>query len=129
MVSSLVTCTIHIFAVRVAVCTVIERSVHHQTHDAVDNELCIGALVVHLVRRVECSREGARQAQVHFVSFSTSLACQIAAADLVYEFGHVAEMVLISNALSFSHNLVACSQWLLRGMLHRFDLHDMCEEQ
>ena len=39
MVSALVTCTIHIFAVCVAVRTVIERSVHHQTHDAVDNEL------------------------------------------------------------------------------------------
>ena len=57
MVSSLVTCTIHIFAVCVAVCTVIERSVHHQTHDAVDNELLIGALVIHLAPRVVCSRK------------------------------------------------------------------------
>ena len=58
MVSSLVTCTIHIFAVCVAVRTVIERSVHHhQTHDAVDNELFIGAVVVHLAPRVLCSRE------------------------------------------------------------------------
>ena len=58
MVSSLVTCTIHIFAVCVAVCTVIERSVHHhQTRDAVDNELFIGALVVHLAPDVVCDRE------------------------------------------------------------------------
>ena len=125
--SSLVTCTIHIFAVCVAVCTVIERSVHHQTHDAVDNELFIGTLVVHLAPRIECSREqsvvaGCRRlvgfvsewfkrrrtsGAIHFLSFSTSLACQIAAADLVCEFGHVAEMLLISNALSFSQNLVA----------------------
>ena len=42
MVSSFVTCTIHIFAVCVAVRTVIERSVQYQTRDAVDNELCIG---------------------------------------------------------------------------------------
>ena len=34
----------HIFAVCGAVRIVIERSVHHQSHDAVDNELCIGAL-------------------------------------------------------------------------------------
>ena len=61
-----------------------------------------------------------------FLNFSTTLACQIAAADLVYEFGHVAEILLISNAKSFSHNLVASSPWLLRGMLHRFDLHDRC---
>ena len=53
------------------------------------------------------SKEGARQAQVHFLSFRTSLMCSIAAADLVYEFGHVAEIVLVSNAMSFSHNLVA----------------------
>ena len=58
MVSSLVTCIIHIFAVCVAVRTVIERGVrHHQTHDAVDSELFIGALVVHLAPRVVCSRE------------------------------------------------------------------------
>ena len=49
--SSLVTCTIHIFAVCVAVRTVIERGVHHQTHDAVDNELLpFGAALL-------CSRE------------------------------------------------------------------------
>ena len=126
MVSSLVTCIIHIFAVCVAVRTVIQRGVHHQTHDAVDNELFIGALV-HLAPRVECSREqsviaGCRRF-VGFVSewfkrrrtsgaspllsSSTSLAHNVAAADLVHEFGHVADMVLISNALSFSHNLVA----------------------
>ena len=64
-----------------------------------------------------------------FSSFRTSLACQIAAADLVYEFGHVAEIVLVSNAISFSQNLVAGSPWLLRAKLHRFDLHDRCEEQ
>ena len=110
----------HIFAVCGAVRIVIERSVHHQSHDAVDNELCIGALVVHSAppvvlagcRRLvgSCqisSKEGARQAQVHFLSFSTSLVCLIAAADLLYEFGHVAEIVLISNAISFSHNIVA----------------------
>ena len=57
MVSALVTCTIHIFAVCVAVRTAIERSVHHQTHDAVDSELFIGAVVVHLAPRVVCSRE------------------------------------------------------------------------
>ena len=57
MVSSLVPCTIHIFAVCVAVRTVIERSVHHQTHDAVENELFIGALVVYLAPDVVCSRE------------------------------------------------------------------------
>ena len=55
--SSLVTCIIHIFAICVAVCTVIERGVHHQTHDAVHSELFIGALVVHLAPRVVCSRE------------------------------------------------------------------------
>ena len=74
------------------------------------------------------SKEGARQAQVHFLSFSTSLVCLISTADVVGEFGHVADMVLISNALSFSHNLFAGSPWLLRGVLHRFDLHDWCEE-
>ena len=100
MVSALVTCTIHIFAVCVAVRTVIERGVHHQTHDAVDNELLpFGAALV-------CSREqsiiaGCRRL-VGFVSewlkrrrtsgaspllsFSTSLAYQITAADLVHEF-------------------------------------------
>ena len=58
MVSSLVTCIIHIFAVCVAVRTVIERGVHHhQTHDAVDSEHFIGALVVHSAPRVVCSRE------------------------------------------------------------------------
>ena len=58
MVSALVTCTIHIFAVCVAVRTVIERGVHHhQTHDAVDSELFIGALVVHSAPRVVCSRK------------------------------------------------------------------------
>ena len=61
MVSSLVTCTIHIFAVRVAIRNVIERSVHHQSHDAVDNELCIGALVVQLTPHVACSREQSQQ--------------------------------------------------------------------
>ena len=54
-----------------------------------------------------CSKEGALQAQVHFLSSRTSLVCPIATADIVYGFGHVAEMVLISNALSFSQNLVA----------------------
>ena len=104
--SSLVTCIIHIFAVCVAVCTVIERGVHHQNHDAVDNELFFGALVGHLASRVVCSREqsiiaGCRRL-VGFVSewlkrrrtsgasplwsFSTSLAYQITAADLVHEF-------------------------------------------
>ena len=34
-----------------------ERSVHHQSHDAVDNELCIGAVVVHSAPHVVCSRE------------------------------------------------------------------------
>ena len=57
MVSSLVTCIIHIFAVCVAVCTVIERGVHHQNHEAVDSELFIEALVVHLAPRVVCSRK------------------------------------------------------------------------
>ena len=57
MVSSLVTCIIHIFAVCVAVRIVIERGVHHQNHDAVDSELFIGALVVHLAPRVVCSRK------------------------------------------------------------------------
>ena len=149
MVSSLVTCTIHIFAVCVAVCTVIERGVHHQTHDAFDNELFIGALVDHLAPRVVCSREqsviaGCRRL-VGFLSewlerrrtsgasplfvVRTSLMCLTATADIVYGFGHVAEMMLISNALSFSHNLVASSPCLLRGMLHRFGLHDRCEEQ
>ena len=33
--SALVTCIIHIFAVCVAVRTVVERGDHHQTHDAV----------------------------------------------------------------------------------------------
>ena len=47
MVSSLVTCIIHIFAVCVAVRTVIESGDHHQTHDAVDSELFFGALVVY----------------------------------------------------------------------------------
>ena len=51
--SVLVTCTIHIFAVCVAVRSVIERGVHHhQTHDAVGSEHFIGALVVHLAPRV-----------------------------------------------------------------------------
>ena len=68
-----------------------------------------------------------KKAQVHFLSFSTSLVCLIATANLLYEFGHVAEMVLISDAPSFSHNLVASSPWSLRGLLHRFDLHT-CEE-
>ena len=113
MVTSLVTCTIHIFAVCVAVRTVIERGDHHQTHDAVDNEFFIGALVVHLAPRVVCSREqsvvaGCRRF-VGFVSelfkrrrtsgaspllsFRTSLVCPIAATDIVSGFGHVAEMV------------------------------------
>ena len=68
-----------------------------------------------------------KKVQVHFLSFSTSLVCLIATADLVCEFGHVAEIALISNAMSFSHNLVASSPWSLRGLLHRFDLHT-CEE-
>ena len=127
MVSALVTCTIHIFAVCVAVCTVIERGVHHQIHDAVDNELFIGALVVYLAPDVVCSREqsviaGCRRL-VGFVSewlkrrcksgasplfeFQNFVACPIAKADIVYGFGHVAEMVLIAKALSFSQNLVA----------------------
>ena len=54
-----------------------------------------------------CSKEGAREAQVHFLSSRTSLVCPIATAQNVSGFGHVAEMVLISNALSFSQNLVA----------------------
>ena len=42
----------HLLAVCVPVCTVIERGVHHhQTHDAVDNEL------LHSAPRVVCSRE------------------------------------------------------------------------
>ena len=57
MVSSRVTCTVHIFAVCVAVRTVIERGVHHQNHDAVDSELFFGALVVYLAPDVVCSRE------------------------------------------------------------------------
>ena len=52
MESSLVTCTIHIFAVCVAAHTVIERSVHHHTPNAVDDDLCIGALVVQLAPQV-----------------------------------------------------------------------------
>ena len=104
MVSSFVTCTITSLLFVAPLRTVIERSVHHQSLDAVDDELCIGALVVHSAppvvlagcRRLvgSCqisSKEGARQAQVHFLSFSTSLVCLIATADLLYEFGHVAE--------------------------------------
>ena len=89
MVSALVTCTIHIFAVCVAVRTVIERGVHHhQNHDAVDSELFIEHWWS-IWRRALCavvnspslqgvedslgslgslqssSKEGARQAQVH----------------------------------------------------------------
>ena len=61
MESSLVTCTIHIFAVCVAAHTVIERSVHHHTPDAVDDDLCIGALVVQSAPPVACSREQSQQ--------------------------------------------------------------------
>ena len=42
-----------------------------------------------------------KKAQVHLLSFSTSLVCLIATANLLSEFGHVAEIALISNAISF----------------------------
>ena len=110
--SSLVACTITSLLFVSSLRTVIDRSVHHLTHDAVLNELCIGALVVHTLcwQDVKDSlgscqsgwRGRARRAQVHFLSFSTSLVCLIVTVHLVYEFGHVAEMVLISNTISFS---------------------------
>ena len=57
-----------------------------------------------LVRVVEKEAHVRRKSTL---SFRTSLMSSIATADIVYGFGHVAEMMLISNALSFSHNLVA----------------------
>ena len=127
MVSSLVTCIIHIFAVCVAVCTVIERGVHHQNHDAVDGELFIGALVGHLAPRVVCNRKqsviaGCRRL-VGFVSEWLKRR-RTSGASPLFElqnfvgvpncYGryclwicHVADMVLISKAISFSHNFVA----------------------
>ena len=104
--------------------------------------------MVHLAPHVVCSREqslisGCRRF-VGFVSewlrrrrtldasplfefqhFAGVLNCT---ANLVFEFGHVTEMVLIFNALSFSVNFVARRPWFSRGVLHRLDLHDRCEE-
>ena len=57
IVSSLVTCTITSLLFVSPFRTVIERSAHHQSHDAVDNELCIGAVVVQSAPHVVCSRE------------------------------------------------------------------------